>query len=60
MKVHTLDQEQWIVASLPDVFSFSSEARNLDRITPPWLHFTVLDQTDRDLKAGTLIHYQLA
>ncbi len=43
-----------------EVFTFFSEARNLDRITPPWLHFKVLGQTDRELKAGSLIYYKLA
>jgi hypothetical protein len=57
MKVRVLHREQMIPVLLPEVFSFFSEARNLDRITPPWLHFKVLDQTDRELKAGTLIHY---
>jgi ligand-binding SRPBCC domain-containing protein len=33
-----LHREQWISGSLPEVFSFFSEAHNLDRITPPWLH----------------------
>ena len=60
MKIRTFHREQKIPASLPEVFSFFSEARNLDRITPSWLHFTVQGQTDRELRAGTLIHYQLA
>jgi uncharacterized protein len=45
---------------LPEVFSFFCEARNLNRITPSWLHFKVLGQTDRELRAGTLVHYELA
>ena len=60
MKIRTFHREQRIPAPLPEVFSFFSEARNLDRITPPWLHFKVLNQTDRGLKAGTLIDYELA
>jgi len=60
MKVRTLHREQKIQAALPEVFAFFSEARNLDRITPPWLHFKVVDQTDPEIKAGTLIHYKLA
>jgi hypothetical protein len=60
MKVRVLHREQMIPVLLPEVFSFFSEARNLDRITPPWLHFQVLDQTDREIRAGTLIHYRLA
>jgi len=60
MKIRTFHREQRIPARLPEVFSFFSEAHNLDRITPPWLHFKVLNQTDRELKAGTLIDYELA
>lgn len=60
MRIRTFHREQKIPALLPGVFSFFSEARNLDRITPPWLHFKVLDQSDSELKAGTLIHYELA
>ena len=60
MKIGTLHRQQRVAASLPDVFAFFSEAGNLDRITPPWLHFKVIDQTDRELQAGTLIRYELA
>jgi len=60
MKLNLLQREQKIPASLPEVFAFFSEARNLDRITPPWLRFQVREQTDRELKVGTLIHYKLA
>lgn len=57
--VNELYREQWVPTSLSKVFSFFSEARNLDRITPPWLHFHVLGKID-ELRAGTLIHYKLA
>jgi ligand-binding SRPBCC domain-containing protein len=60
MKIGTLQRRQMIQAPLADVFAFFSEAGNLDRITPPWLHFKVIDKTDHELKAGTLIHYKLA
>ena len=60
MRVRTLHREQWIPASLDEVFAFFSHAANLDRITPPWLHFNILGQTDRELKVGTLINYKLA
>lgn len=60
MKINVLRREQCIPARLPEVFAFFSEARNLDRITPPWLRFKVLAQTDPELKVGTLIYYKLA
>jgi ligand-binding SRPBCC domain-containing protein len=57
---NVLHRKQWVPASLPEVFSFFSEARNLNQITPRWLHFNVLGQTNPRLRAGTLIHYKLA
>ncbi len=45
---------------MEEVFAFFCEARNLDRITPPWLDFRVLRQTSREIMAGTLIDYKLA
>lgn len=59
MRIQTLHREQWIGRPLAEVFSFFSEARNLDRITPPWLHFRVLRQRGRELRPGTLIDYKL-
>ena len=60
MRVRTIHRVQSIPAPLPGVFSFFCDACNLDRITPPWLHFKFLKQTDREIKVGTLIYYQLA
>lgn len=57
---HSLHRDQWVPASLPQVFSFFSDARNLDRITPPWLNFKVIGPTNLELSAGTLIHYKLS
>ncbi len=54
-----LQREQWIAAPLAEVFEFFSEARNLDRITPPWLHFQIL-RAPEEIVAGALIHYRLA
>lgn len=60
MRIRTLHREQWIARPVTEVFSFFCDARNLDLITPPWLHFHVLRQSTAELKAGTLIHYRLA
>jgi ligand-binding SRPBCC domain-containing protein len=54
-------REQRIEGWLPDeIFRFFAEAGNLNRITPPWLSFGILGQSDVELRAGTLIHYRLA
>lgn len=59
MQIRTLHRKQWIARPLTEVFSFFCEARNLDLITPSWLHFKVLRQTENELRAGTMIDYEL-
>lgn len=59
MRVRTVHREQWIPRPVTEVFSFFCDARNLDRITPPWLHFRVLGQSEGELKVGSLIYYKL-
>lgn len=48
-----------MAASRSDVFPFFSEARNLERLTPDWLHFEVLTPAPVEMDAGTLIDYRL-
>lgn len=42
-----------------EVFKFFSQARNLETITPPWLHFKIITQTEETLHAGSEIVYRL-
>ena len=60
MKINTTHRQQSIPAPLERVFSFFCEARNLGRITPPELRFKLLGQSHLQLRAGTLIDYELA
>ena len=41
------------------VFNFFSDAMNLEAITPPWLHFSVLTPKPIEMRAGLLLDYQL-
>ena len=53
----------WQVVSRPrrDVFSFFSEAKNLEVLTPPWLNFKILEvkHIQGAMATGTLIDYSL-
>jgi ligand-binding SRPBCC domain-containing protein len=59
MRIHLLEREQVVAAPLDEVFAFFSRARNLERITPPWLRFALLTPEPIDMAPGTLIDYRL-
>jgi len=48
-----------VAAPLDEVFDFFSDAANLEKLTPPWLHFRVVAQSTPQIQKGTLIDYQL-
>lgn len=50
---------QWVPKSRNEVFPFFADERNLERITPPWLHFKVSRKTTAALAEGSLIDYRL-
>jgi ligand-binding SRPBCC domain-containing protein len=59
LRTSSLVTEQLLPCRLDDVFPFFAEARNLERITPPWLRFEVLTPDPIEMRAGTLIRYRL-
>ena len=59
MRVHTLAREQRLPGPPDRVFPFFADARNLERITPPWLDFRVLTPEPIEMAAGTLVDYRL-
>jgi len=59
MSTHVLERRQFVDRPLEEVFSFFSEARNLERLTPPWLRFEVITPAPIEMRAGTRIEYRL-
>lgn len=54
-----LDRELWVPRPVEEVFAFFADARQLETITPPWLHFRVLTPSPLEIRQGTLIDYRL-
>ncbi len=59
MRRHRLEFRQVVPASRREVFAFFSDARNLERLTPPFLRFRIDSKEDIAVRAGTRIDYRL-
>ena len=59
METSELKMEQWVPSPLEKVFAFFSDAKNLEVLTPPWVHFRVLHMSTPAIQEGTLIDYRL-
>jgi ligand-binding SRPBCC domain-containing protein len=59
VKTFWLERRQYLPLDLETVFSFFADARNLERLTPPWLHFEILSSMPLEMLEGTLIDYRL-
>lgn len=60
MAVHVLTCTQLVPRPRQEVFDFFADAHNLERITPPSLHFRILTPAPIELRAGALIDYRLS
>jgi ligand-binding SRPBCC domain-containing protein len=58
-RVYRLERTQFVPSPREQVFSFFSDARNLERITPEFLQFHVLNNGDTGIHEGMLIDYKL-
>jgi ligand-binding SRPBCC domain-containing protein len=58
-RVHILERQQRIELPIDRAFEFYGDARNLERITPPWLGFEVTTPAPIEMGVGTSIEYRL-
>ncbi|MGZ8782023.1 MAG: SRPBCC family protein [Gaiellaceae bacterium] len=54
-----LERTQVVPVPIEDAFAFFSSARNLERITPPWLRFRIVEEPS-ELGAGARLRYRLS
>jgi ligand-binding SRPBCC domain-containing protein len=59
VKTHKLQTDIWVPRPLDEVFRFFADARNLQKITPPWLDFRITTQGEITMREGALIDYKL-
>lgn len=57
--IHYLRTWLWLPQPRPRVFDFFADARNLERITPPFLRFHVVTTSPIVMSEGTRIDYRL-
>jgi ligand-binding SRPBCC domain-containing protein len=55
----TLETRLLLPKPLEVIFPFFADAGNLERITPPWLHFEIRTPIPIEMRAGTIIDYRL-
>ena len=54
MTEHSLERTQIVPVPLEQAFAFFADARNLERITPPWLRFRIVE-APQELSVGALV-----
>ena len=58
--VESLYREIIVPASVTDTFAFFADAANLQRITPPWLDFSIQTPLPVEMRAGLDIAYRIS
>lgn len=59
MRWFTFEKQVWVPEPITDVFEFFANAENLETITPPWLHFSIVTPTPITMHVGAEIDYKL-
>jgi ligand-binding SRPBCC domain-containing protein len=56
---YTLDRTQLVHARREQLFDFFVDPRNLPHITPPWIHFEIVQVEQSPLAGGTMQEYRI-
>jgi ligand-binding SRPBCC domain-containing protein len=59
MRTYRFETELWLPQSRAEVFTFFADPKNLERITPGWLHFQILTPPDVKVGPGVILDYRL-
>lgn len=59
MKPYQFHVDQVIPSPVEDVFSFFEAPANLERLTPPWLRFSILTPSPITMREGVVLDYQI-
>jgi ligand-binding SRPBCC domain-containing protein len=59
MKIYQFRSALWLPRPRHEVFSFFSDAMNLEKLTPPWLQFHVVTPMPIRMREGSTIEYRL-
>lgn len=57
-RMSVLERTQWVPVELHRAFEFFADPQNLAAITPPWLHFQIVEAPER-AQRGARIRYRL-
>ena len=56
---HKLVTEQWVPQPIDEVFEFFSDPKNLELLTPGFLHFKIVKVSHPKAQEGTVVDYRL-
>jgi len=59
MRISSFESEICLPKEVDLIFPFFADARNLQVLTPPWLHFQILTKGPILMQSGRLIDYRL-